>query len=278
MGSARSTASARRQEILGLLLEQERVTVSELRQRFGVSTMTIHRDLDGLEERGVLRKVRGGATAQPTGLYESSLSFRSGQMRDAKEEIALLAVQQVEPGSSIALDDSTTALAMLPELAEIAGLTIVTNFISIVDAVAEMTDSDIRVIGVGGTYNPKYHAFGGVLAERALRELRVDRCFIAVAAVDPRRGAFHQEPDQAAIKRVMTEIATESTLLADHSKFDKQAVHRIVGFDAFSSVIVDSGTAPTTLAELREAGVEVQVAGARDDVGRSYGIGGSTAA
>jgi DeoR/GlpR family transcriptional regulator of sugar metabolism len=263
MGTARSTANARRQEILALLLEQERVTVSELRQRFGVSTMTIHRDLDGLEERGVLRKVRGGATAQPTGLYESSLSFRSSQMRDAKEQIAVLAVQQVEPGSSIALDDSTTALAMLPGLAEIPGLTIVTNFISIVDAVAEMTDSDIQVIGVGGTYNPKYHAFGGVLAERALRELRVDRCFIAVAAVDPQRGAFHQEPDQAAIKRVMTEIATESTLLADHSKFDKQAVHRIVGFDAFTSVIVDGGTDAELVAELRDGGVHVQVAGAR---------------
>jgi len=257
----RASAAARRQTISELLLERESVTVRELTERLAVSTMTVHRDLDVLEANGVLRKVRGGATAQPTGVYESSFGYRLSHMREAKRRIAYLAAQSVEPGSSLVLDDSTTALALIPELAEISQLTIVTNFVSIVEAVAEMTDAELTLVVIGGTYTPKYHAFGGVLAERGLRELSVDRCFLSVAAVDVQRGAFHQEPDQAAIKRTMIAIAAQSTLLADASKFGKRAIHRIVGLDAFSGVIVDDSLDEATLSALRNSAADVQVAG-----------------
>src|ERR671926_1817035 len=123
------SAGERREVILGMLLERESVTVKELTERFAVSTMTAHRDLDALAERGALRKVRGGATAQPTALYESSLAFRLSEMREAKDQIARVAASRVEPGSSLVLDDSTTGLAMLPYLAQIPELTIVTTFV-----------------------------------------------------------------------------------------------------------------------------------------------------
>jgi DeoR/GlpR family transcriptional regulator of sugar metabolism len=257
----------RRQAILDVILERDTVTVRELTERFSVSTMTVHRDLDALEDRGVLRKVRGGATAQPTALYESSLPFRFAEMREAKERIAQVAAARVEPGSSLVLDDSTTGLAMLPHLADLAQLTLVTNFVSIVEEVSRMTDSSIRLISVGGTYNPKYHAFGGVLAEEALRDLHVDRCFVSVAAVDTRRGAFHQDPDQAAIKRMMIEIADESTLLVDSSKFTKSALHRVVELEAFDVAILEEGVDEAVVSSLRSCGLEVILAGAPSALG-----------
>ena len=108
----------RRDTIMETLPEQDSVSVRDLAERFSVSAMTIHRDLDALETIGVLRKVRGGATAQPTALYESSLGFRLAQMPAAKRRIAEEAAKRVKPGASVALDDSTTTLAMLPFLAE----------------------------------------------------------------------------------------------------------------------------------------------------------------
>src|SRR3954447_8322781 len=89
----------RREAIVRLLLERDSVTVRELTERFQVSTMTAHRDLDALAERGVLRKVRGGATAQRRALYESSLTFRLSETRDWKDRIAGVAASRVEPGS-----------------------------------------------------------------------------------------------------------------------------------------------------------------------------------
>jgi DeoR/GlpR family transcriptional regulator of sugar metabolism len=258
------SVAERREMIIGLLLEQDSVTVKELTERFQVSTMTAHRDLDALAERGVLRKVRGGATAQPTALYESSLTFRLSEMREAKEQIARVAATQVEPGSSLVLDDSTTGLAMIPYLAQIPELTIVTTFVSIVDEVSRLTDGALRLIGIGGAYDPKYHAFGGVMAEQALRNLRVDRCFVA-CLVDLRRGAFHREPEQAAVKRTMIEIADHCTLLADSSKFSKRGMHRIVELDAFDRAVVDDGTDPAIVSALRSQGIDVDVAGPATD-------------
>src|SRR4051794_15186527 len=250
----------RRDAILRLLLERDSVTVRELTERFQVSTMTAHRDLDALAERGVLRKVRGGATAQPTALYESSLAFRQSEMQEAKDQIARVAASRVEPGSSLVLDDSTTGLAMLPYLAQIPELTIVTTFVSIVDEVAHMTDSALNVIGIGGAYDPKYHAFGGELAGQALRNLRVDQCFVA-CLVDVKRGAFHREAPQATLKRTMMEIADVSTLLADASKFSKRGMHRIAPLGAFDRAVVDETTDPECIAALRSAGLDVAVAG-----------------
>src|SRR3954454_13709231 len=258
----------RREAILRLLLERDSVTVRELTERFQVSTMTAHRDLDALAERGVLRKVRGGATAQPTALYESSLAFRLSEMQEAKDQIARVAASRVEPGSSLVLDDSTTGLAMLPYLAQIPELTIVTTFVSIVDEVAHMTDTTLKVIGIGGAYDPKYHAFGGEMAAQALRNLRVDRCFLA-CLVDVKRGAFHRESPQASLKRTMMEIADSSTLLADASKFSKRGMHRIATFDEFDRAVVDETTDPECIAALRSAGLDVAVAGPDSESGVS---------
>lgn len=254
------SAAQRRTRISEMLVERETVTVRELAELFGVSNMTAHRDLDALAERGVLRKVRGGATARPTALYESSLSYRMGENAEAKQQIAAVAARLVQPGSSILLDDSTTALAMVPHLAEIPELTIVTTFVSVIEALAGAADGELHLIGIGGTYDPKYHAFGGVMAEEALRRLRVDQCFSA-NLVDLSRGAFHREAEQAAVKRTMIEVSGESILLADASKFVKRGMHRIAGLEVFDRAVVDASTDEETRTTLQGAGPEVLIAG-----------------
>ena len=110
------------------------------------------------------------------------------------------AAQHVAPGSSLVIDDSTTALEMLPHLATIPQLTIVTNFVSVIDKLRDITDGSMEVIFVGGAYRPKYESFGGVLTENWLRDFRVDQCFLSVSAIDLERGAFHREADHAALR------------------------------------------------------------------------------
>jgi DeoR/GlpR family transcriptional regulator of sugar metabolism len=253
----------RREEIIELLTEQDRVTVRELAERFAVSAMTVHRDLDALEALGILRKVRGGATAQPTSLYESSLGFRRSRMEAAKRDIAASAARRVTPGASVALDDSTTALAMVPHLARIPEITLVTYFASVIEEVAQLTADTLRLIVVGGSYNHKYHAFGGVMAEQQLLALAVDYSFLSVSAVDPARGAFHQEPDQAALKRTLVHVAHDSSLLVDRTKFGASALHRIVELKEFSAIYVDKSIDAVTVGRLRRGGHSVYVAGTR---------------
>jgi DeoR/GlpR family transcriptional regulator of sugar metabolism len=249
----------RRDTIMEMLLAQDSVTVRELADRFSVSAMTIHRDLDALETMGVLRKVRGGATAQPTALYESSLAFRLGQMADAKRRIAEAASQRVKAGASVALDDSTTTLAMLPFLAEIGHLTIVTYFASVIEEVTRLAPDTLELIVVGGTYSHKYHSFGGVLAEQQLMELSVDHSFISVSAVNVERGTFHQELDQAALKRTLVRIARDSSLLVDSTKFASSALHRVVELSEVDAIYLDDGLDRDVVATLDRTGADVHV-------------------
>jgi DeoR/GlpR family transcriptional regulator of sugar metabolism len=257
------SADARRAAIQDLLRERNEVTVNDLVERFDVSVMTVHRDLDTLEHRGVLRKVRGGATAQPSSFYENALAFRMEESTAAKEAIGEAAARLVGPGSSIVLDDSTTALAMLPHLVNNPQLTIVTNFLSVLDTVRAMTDDTIEVIFVGGLYKSKYGSVGGALTVNSLKEFRVDQCFLSVSAVNVALGAFHREADHAELKRAMIGIAEDSILLVDSTKFTKRAMHRIVDFDAFARVIVDAATPPEVIDGLRARSVAVEVAGRR---------------
>jgi DeoR/GlpR family transcriptional regulator of sugar metabolism len=256
----------RRDTIKALLVERDSVTVRELAERFDVSAMTIHRDLVALESIGVLRKVRGGATAQPSAVYESSVAFRLGQQPEAKRRIARLAAQRVKPGASVALDDSTTTLAMLPFLAELEELTVVTYFAAVIEEVARLSPDTLKLIVVGGTYSHKYHAFGGVLAEQQLMRLSVDHSFISVSSVDVARGAaYHQELEQAALKRTLVRIARDSALLVDAAKFTSSALHEVVELSELQAVYVDDGTPAETVAELQGGVAAVHVAGAVDD-------------
>lgn len=108
--SAQQGPAARQAAMAEQVLAEGSATAAELAERFGVSLMTIHRDLDELERQGVVRKFRGGVTAQPSGVFESNVQYRLKTMRPQKAAVAERALKLVEPGMAIMLDDSTSAL------------------------------------------------------------------------------------------------------------------------------------------------------------------------
>ena len=125
-GHARTT---RQQRIVDHVLTQGSASAAELVDLTGVSLMTVHRDVDELVRRGLVRKFRGGVSAQPTSVFESHSEYRLTVRIAEKNAIAATALEMVEPGSSIMVDDSTTALALVRRLDEVGPLTVVTNYL-----------------------------------------------------------------------------------------------------------------------------------------------------
>ena len=254
---AAPTARERRERMRRRIVAEGFVRMDDLVDEHGVSLMTVHRDLDLLQREGWLRKVRGGATAEQSSVHHGDVRQRAASMASAKRQIAESALDLVEPGMSVLIDESTTGLALARLLPARGPLTVVTNFLAVVDALAPQQGVDL--VALGGDYYPAYDAFLGLRTSEAISSLRADVLFMSTTAVT---GGFcyHQSQETVAVKRALMAAAGRRVLLLDHSKFRQQGLYRLAPLTAFDLVIVDAGTPQDHLAQLSELGVAVSVA------------------
>jgi DeoR/GlpR family transcriptional regulator of sugar metabolism len=253
----------RRAAILEMVMAAGSVKIEDLPDAFGVSLMTVHRDLDTLATQGLIRKTRGVATAMPSTLSEASTEFRARQNVADKLAVANAALQMIEPGQSVIVDDSTTGLHLVSQLPERQPLTVITNFQSALDAL--LNQPGLNVIALGGQYYPWCRAYMGSLTLNALRDIRADVFIMSTSAVTDGI-CFHQHHDTVLVKRAMFESARTRIAYLDHSKFERRALHALGPLSDFDTVIVDSRTSEDQIRGLRLDGVNVVVA---PDVGPS---------
>lgn len=248
---------ARRQLIAEAVMAEGTMRIEDLTERFGISLMTAHRDLDELVSRGLLRKTRGIVSATPTSLIESSDVYRSSRQADEKAAIAAAAAQFVEPGQAVFFDDSTTVLQMVPHLATRVPLTAITNSLTLMSALKGMRD--VTLLGLGGQFYNWCNAFMGPVTTGEIRRMRADCVFLSVAAITDGM-VFHQSPEMVETKRAMFDSAARRILLADHTKFERRALHAMVALEDFDAIIVDEGTPAAVVTRMQSRGVQVIVA------------------
>ncbi|MEY8039636.1 MULTISPECIES: DeoR/GlpR family DNA-binding transcription regulator [Saccharopolyspora] len=247
----------RREAIRREVMASGYVRIEQLADEHGVSGMTVHRDLDVLERQGWLRKVRGGATSTPTALLETSVRARSADAAAEKAAVAEHALRHVESGQVVALDDSTSALAVAERLSPLGPLTIVTNFLSVVNLLSG--EPGLHLIGLGGDYHPTYDAFLGLHTADMARSMRSDVLFMSTTAVVAGH-CLHRSQETIQVKRALMETTAKKVLLLDRTKFDRRAVHELAPLTAFDVVVVDAGTDAGTVGRLRDEGVRIEVA------------------
>ena len=234
------------------------VRVDQLAHECGVSIMTVHRDLDELEARGFLRKVRGGATSAPTRTFHGDLAHRMQAQAREKALLAEFVVRtEVVPGQVVALDDSTTSLAVARLLPRRAPLTVVTHFLPVIRALAEQPG--IELIGLGGRFVPSYDSFLGQATAAAAAELQTDLLIMSTTAVTGGI-CYIQSQDTVITRRALVASAARTVALVDHTKFGRRALHRLVDLADVDRVIVDPHTAPETVRDLVARSVRVAVA------------------
>jgi len=233
------------------------VTVDHLVATLDVSRMTIHRDLDALEHDGVLRKVRGGATAARSSLFESDLPYRMTSAVAAKAAIGMAAAQLLERGQAVLCDESTTTMASLKAYDPIETITVITNCFPTMQFVTDSTKH--RLISLGGDYVPRYQAFLGLLCEKAIEGLYADVLLASCSAVLDRH-TFHQDQQIVAVKRAMLASAPTRILLLDSTKIGTGAVYALGRIADFTHLVTDDGAPESFLAAAREDGLAVIVA------------------
>lgn len=255
--SRASRQQSRQLAISEAVMTEGTIRIEQLAERFGISVMTVHRDLDDLEDRGLLRKSRGIATVTSTSLVESSDVYRVSRQIAQKMTIAQAAMEFVEPGQAIFLDDSTTTLHLVPHLYNKTPLTIITNTLTIMNDLRNTRG--VTLVGLGGEYFNWCSAFMGRITVREIAELRADLFIMSTSAIVDDI-CFHQTLETVDVKRAMFESASKRVLLADGTKFTKRALHAMLPLADFDAVIVDSGTSPRVIKRLRENRINVKVA------------------
>jgi DeoR/GlpR family transcriptional regulator of sugar metabolism len=255
-GAGAADQRARQDHIRHHVAAHGSVRIQDLAETFGVSSMTIHRDLDVLQSQGWLRKVRGGATAEPSALFHGDFGHRSHAMLPAKQAIAAAAVELIRPGQAVVVDDSTTALSLAELLPGRLPITVVTNFLAAIKLLAGQPGVDL--VGLGGAYYPAYDAFLGMRTLEAIQPIRADVLFMSTTAVTDGI-CYHTSTDTIQVKRALMAAAAQRVLLVDHSKFARRALNELCPLTAFDVVFVDSGLDPRIVADLSAQGVNIRV-------------------
>jgi len=246
-GSARRR-SIRQQRITDYVVSKGSASAAELAELAGVSVMTVHRDLDELSRRGLLRRFRGGVSAQPSTVFESNSEYRLSAHVEAKSTIARQAMRYVEPGMSILLDDSTSALAVAKLLPRVAPLMVATNYLRAIAVLKGI--EDLRLIGLGGDYSSTHDSFLGMPCLEAVERLSVDIAFVSTSAMTTEL-TYHQEPEIVMVKRAMLAAAQNRVLLMDSSKMPRTALHKLAPLSDYHRIIIDESAPADIVEELR---------------------------
>ncbi len=259
-GSTESSKQRRQRLIKERVIEEGSCSPQRLAELYDVSLMTIHRDLDELEARGLVRKLHGEVTAQPSGVFESLVSYRMTKNIDRKAAIATRALQHVEPGMSLIFDDSTTALQMIDGLANLTPLHVATPFLPALHKLADIAaERDLMILGFGGNYDLRHESFVGMRCIEQIEAIHADAVFMSLSAVS-NLYTYHQEDGIVALKRAMLRAADKSYLLIDSSKIGRAALHRALPLKTFDLVITDAGAGPDVLAEWKANDIAFEVA------------------
>ncbi len=251
-------AAERHHTILDLLIDAGSVSVADLVERFDVSEMTVRRDLEELERKGLLRRVHGGAVSNRGRSYEPPFMRRSAEHQAEKERIGAAAAALVRNGDSIALDVGTTTLAVARHLADRRDLTVLTPSFPAASLLANRPG--IRLILTGGILRSGEHSLVGRLAERAVQEFYIDKLFLGVGSIDCDAGLTEFNLEDALVKRAMLRSAKETIVVADASKFGQVAFAVVAPVNVVNCVVTDTSIDPDIQQRLETMGIEFVLA------------------
>ncbi|MGQ9683691.1 MAG: DeoR/GlpR family DNA-binding transcription regulator [Anaerolineae bacterium] len=244
----------RQSRVAQFILRRGSASVQELRDHFGVSLMTIRRDLDALEEKGLIARIHGGAMA-PASPAIAGEDERGILHVAEKAAIGALASGLVSDGQTLFLDAGTTTIELARRLRDRKGLTVVTNSVRVLAVLADQPG--VNLIGIGGSVYGGAWSFVGPLAEGALRRFNAHTAFMGISSVSLEHGLTEVNFFEATVKSTMIQRAQRVVLLADHSKFEKVSPITVASLKEVRTIITDDALAPELVARYQEAGVEL---------------------
>ncbi len=248
----------RRRQIAQRVSEQGSLSITELSRVFNVSEMTIHRDLDALENMGLLQKTRGGALVSDQHMVPLDYRLRLKSHQEEKDVIGRCAATFIKDGDTILLDAGTTSLSVARYCRNFTNLTVFTNGPLIILELAKIPG--VEIYCTGGLLSKRTMAYVGPDAERVISKIRPDKCFIGANGFTIQEGVTDPLPLESSIKRKMVEVSQEVYLVVTPDKFGHVAQHISAPLEAIDIIILNKDTPEHYFQELAARDIRCVVA------------------
>lgn len=254
-GAIAMTKDARHGRIVAALEQNGQIEVTQLAAEFDVSEMTIRRDLEELEHRGLCRRVHGGAVTAGIRGYEPPFEVRREQNLDAKMRIGQRAAELIASGETVLLDIGTTTLQVAHALRPRYNVSVITPSLDIAILLAD--EPGIRSICLGGHVRRGEHSTVGSLAERSLHDFHVDVCILSAGGVSVAGGITEYHSEGAQMKRAMIDRAQRLVVVADESKLGAVTFAVVAPISVVDTLVTSARESNEHLLATRNAGVHV---------------------
>jgi DeoR/GlpR family transcriptional regulator of sugar metabolism len=243
----------RHTKILEIVGENERIEVKQLAQLLDVSQVTVRKDLDILEEKGLLRREHGYAVINASDDINNRLAFNY----EVKRSIAKMAAELVKDGETVMIESGSSCALLADELAvNKKDVRIITNSAFIASYIRERPS--VKVVLLGGDYQPKSQVMVGPITKTCAKEFFVDKIFVGTDGFTEKSGFTGNDLMRTETVRAMAESASHVVVLTDSSKFIKQGVVAQFKKDEVDFVITDDGISQDTKAILLDNNVDLR--------------------
>jgi DeoR/GlpR family transcriptional regulator of sugar metabolism len=225
----------RQQRLLDILRERQAADLESLADLLGVSSSTTRRDLDALEQRGLIERTHGGAVYRGPRRHPVAFDERLNDQIEAKKAIGRYAASLVEPNMTLLLDGGSTVYYAAKQITA-RPLQVVTNALSTANLFAD--DVQVELLVIGGSLYPRTGVLVGPLATAGLQDLHADLLLFSLAGLFDNT-AFNLNIQQAEVERVMLEQAARAVMLMDATKFGRKSLARVCGADEVEQIVTD---------------------------------------
>lgn len=248
----------RREMILRQLRRQRVLSVNQLTEILKCSHMTVRRDIAILEQEGRAFSVPGGVRIANQVYSEPSHQTKVIAEQQEKQRMAPEAAKLMRPDMTIYLDAGTTTFCLLPFIQSLSGITVITNDLSIVLALADTPH--VEVIQTGGILDHNNRSFVGGLAAATMNNLVADLAFISASSWDLQHGVTTPSALKIDVKKAVINSSSRNVLMATSSKYGTFGMYRVTSLDSFDTIITDTGLTEDAAKGIRKLGVELILA------------------
>jgi DeoR/GlpR family transcriptional regulator of sugar metabolism len=245
----------RQTTLLRYIEQMQRVSVVQLCEQFAISPATARRDLDALAEQGKVQRVHGGVLAVRKAPPELPALQRAAEQTDEKKRIAAVAAQLIEDGDTVFMGSGTTVAEVAVFLRERPHLTVITNSLLVINALADAPA--INVISLGGILRRTEMSLIGHIAEQALAEVRTNKVILGIRAIDVEQGLTNDYVQETMTDRAILKIGQQVIVVADHTKCGRVSTAFVAPLNAMHILVTDSETPKEFVEAVTAKGIRV---------------------